>query len=149
MLQPGPVPAQLFSPPSREARFLLRNLPGLTSPPANRPGLLARIVLAFVVAPMTQFTFISFDLQAFLFLVFHRKWPALLGHGVFMTLENLMILAALHQLAPHAPIDPALGYAALLVSWCAVVARQERLWLWAALMVPLVAGLYVLAWPWR
>ena len=100
--QPGSLPARVFAPPSGEARFLLRRVPWLVSPHEGRPGLVARFLLMVMVAPMTQLTFVSFDLQAFLFLVFHRRWAALLGHGVFMTTENLFILAALRGVGPLA-----------------------------------------------
>ncbi len=74
-----------------------------------------------LVAPMTQLTFVSFHLQSFLFLVFHRKWPALVGHGAFMVTEHLFIIAALQPIA-LGPINAGLAYALLLLVWYAVVA---------------------------
>lgn len=150
LLNASPPRAQMFAPPSPEARFLLRAMPWLFVP-RDRQGPFARFTLMAIVAPMTQFTFVSFDLQAFLFLVFHRRWTTLLGHGVFMTIENVCIMAALRGMGPVATpagaLDPALPYALLLAIWYAVIARQERLWLWAGLMALLVAGLYALSFP--
>ncbi len=142
---------EMYAPPSQEARFLLRHLPGLVSPPGGKPGRLAGLVLMVLVAPMTQLTFVSFNLQSFLFLVFHRKWPARMGHGVFMTTENLFILAFLRQFVlaqtPFGALDGGLAYALLLLVWYGVVAWQERLLLWWAVMVPVVGALYLLSGP--
>ena len=147
----APPAPEMYAPPSREARFLLRHLPGLVSPPDGKPGRFVGFVLMALVAPMTQLTFVSFNLQAFLFLVFHRKWPALVGHGVFMTTENLFIFAFLRQFVvvqtPLGALDGGLAYGLLLLAWYGVVAWQERLLLWWAVMVPVVGALYLLSGP--
>lgn len=144
--QPSPLQPQLYYPPSSEARRLVRLGPWLVSPTDGKPGVVARLVLMAMIAPMTQLTFVSFHLQSFLFLVFHRKWPSLIGHGVFMTAENLFILAALRPFA-LGRVNAAVAYALLLLVWYGVVAWQERLLLWFGVCVVLVGGLYALSAP--
>lgn len=88
---PG-VDAELFVPPSREALFLLRHAAWLVSPslsPGSAPSRFLRMVL---VAPFTQLTFFSFDLQAFLFGVFHTTFSARAGHLLFMCAVNFFML---------------------------------------------------------
>ncbi len=100
---------------------------------------------------MTQLTFVSFDLQAFLFLVFHRRPLAVLGHGLFMTTENLFLMAWLRETTvAHTTIgaiDGAQIYALLLLVWYGAVARTARLLGWFALTVPMIALLYAASGP--
>lgn len=147
MFQPSPVAAQAYKPPSREVRRLLRRLGWLTSPATGRPTLAARLGLQALISPMTQLTFFSFDLQAFLLLVFHRSRVAMIGHGVFMTTENLFLMALLRQITvartPVATIDGGLVYLLVLLVWYGRVAWRARLRGWFALTAPLLVILYL------
>ncbi|MBI5608471.1 MAG: hypothetical protein HY902_06280 [Deltaproteobacteria bacterium] len=133
---PSSVPTEMFAPPSAEHRFLVRRAAWLVSPPDNRGGVLARFVRMVMVAPMTQLTFLSFDLQLFLYGVFHVTWTARAGHFVFQAGVTLWLLVAAAALLPAG----AWLLGAVLWLWYAAMARQYRLWGWAALMVPVVAG---------
>ena len=154
-IRPSAVPAEMFAPPSAEALRLLRWLPDLVSPQDGRGSLLSRFVRMGMVAPFTQMTLISFDLQAFLFEVFHRRFVSRFGHGLFMTTCNFfaMLLLAQFSLASSGPAGDLIGlapngawvYAALLLVWYAAAAASVRLWAWFALMVPIVATLAALA----
>ena len=100
---------------------------------------------------MTQLTFFSFDLQAFLFLIFHRSPVALIGHAIFMTSENVFILAALRPIViastPLGHVNGAVIYALVLLAWYGGVAFRARLRAWFALTVPIVVLLYVASGP--
>ncbi len=131
--------AEMFCEPSGEALRLLRWLGPLTTPRDGRGALPWRALRCFLVAPLTQLTFVSFDLQMFLFDVFHTTRVARAGHLLGMLGVNLFAMA----LAAHATGSAWGGaaLAALLLAWYAVVAREVRLWLWWASMVPVVAAL--------
>lgn len=81
MFRPAPVTAQAYVPPSRETLQLVRKFRWLTSPESGLSSRGARLCLHFLIAPMTQLAFFNFDLQAFLFLVFHRSPLAIVGHA--------------------------------------------------------------------
>lgn len=151
MFRPSPLEAVVFQPPSGEATRLVRRLGWLTSPERGSSGPLARLALRFLIAPMTQLTFFSFDIQAFLFVIFHSTRTAVLGHALFMTTENLFLLAALRGLPlvelGGVTIDAGLLYVLFLLLWYGKVAFGARLRGWFALSVPLVAALYALAGP--
>jgi hypothetical protein len=151
MFQPSPMVAEVYQPPSQEHRRLLRSAAWLTSPEGGRSGLPARVALRLVIAPMTQLTFFSFDLQAFLFLVFHRRRLAVLGHALFMTTENLFIMAWLREIdiatTPIGTIDGGLLHALLLFVLYGSVAWRARLPGWFALTVPVLALLYLASGP--
>lgn len=151
MFQPSPVEAVVYRPPSGEATRLVRRAGWLTSPERGRPGPLGRLGLHFFIAPMTQLTFFSFELQAFLFVVFHRTRTAVLGHALFMTTENLFLLAALRGLTvaelPGVTLDGGLVYALLLLLWYGGVAFRAGLRAWFAVSAPLVVALYGVAGP--
>lgn len=128
---------EVFAPPSAEAIGLARRLSWLLAPGA----------LGFlVVAPFTQFTFLSFELQTFLFQVFHTRLPARVGHAVFMPVVTFFVMVALAGLrfGPHPDVHgwagPSLNgatvYAMALLAWYFCVARTERLYLWWALTAP-------------
>jgi hypothetical protein len=91
---------------------------------------------------MTQLGFFNFELQAFLFLVFHRRLLAVLGHFVFMLTANLCLLAALSEVHIGA-INAAVLYAVILAVWYGTVALAARLPGWLAVMLPMVGLLYV------
>lgn len=132
--------AVLFCPPSAEALRLLRWFPGLVSPPDGRGSLPARTVRALLVAPFTQLTFLSFDLQVFLFDVLHTSRLALAGHLVGMTAVNLLLLALASALTGSV-WGGGLGALVLLV-WYNAVARSAGLHLWWLVMAPVVAALW-------
>lgn len=140
MFQPSPLLAEAYPPPSSEARRLVRRAPWLTSPERGEATAAARLSLRVLVAPMTQLTFCSFELQAFLFLVFHRTRVAILGHGLFMTTENLFLMAALREIplaqTPVGVVSGAPVYAVLLLAWHAGVAWKARLPGWLAVTLP-------------
>ncbi|MFO0626109.1 MAG: hypothetical protein U0325_10875 [Polyangiales bacterium] len=146
-----PSTVEVFVPPSAEARWLARRFRALLAPPSGVPDRRSRVLGFFVVAPFTQFTLLSWDLQMFLFEVFHTRLSARLGHGLFMPAVNFFVMAALAQLrvgAPptaHAWTGPSLNgatvYAALLITWYFAVAVRERLLLWWALSAPCTLAL--------
>lgn len=151
MFQPSPIVAEVYRQPSLEAQRLLRGARWLTSPADGRSPWIARVALQMLIAPMTQLTFVSFDLQAFLFLVFHRRLLAVLGHGIFMTTENLFLMAWLRELTiartRFGTIDGALVYVVILLAWYGAVAHAARLHGWFAVTVPVVSLLYVASEP--
>src|SRR5262245_39938162 len=123
MFQPSPVVAEIYQSPSSEALRLIQRVPWLASPEGGHSRKWGRLSLRVIIAPMTQLTFFSFDLQAFLFLVFHTSKFAIIGHALFMTSEHLFIMAALR----HIPIagtalDAALLYAIVMLAWYGTVA---------------------------
>lgn len=143
------LPVEIFVPPSDEAERLLRSIPGLVAQAPASPQGPARLLRDALVAPFTQLTFLSFDLQAFLFEVFHTTRWARAGHLFGMTGVNLFAMAGLSQLSAGIDgIDLGALYAGALLCWYAVVSRDARLALWWAAMVPVVLGLYSLAGLW-
>ena len=143
MFQPSPVVAEIYQSPSSEALRLLRRAPWLASPEGGHSRIWGRISLSVIIAPMTQLTFFNFDLQAFLFLVFHTSTFAVVGHALFMTSEHLFIMAALRHIhLAGTPLDAALLYVVSMLAWYGTVAFRARLLGWFALTIPLVAALY-------
>lgn len=144
---------EVFLPPSTEARFLVRHLGWLVAPRTGRGSWLTSALGAIVVAPFTQFTFFSYELQAFLFEVFHRSWVARVGHFVFMLGVNFFAMAAMAQFTlgahPSAHATVLLGangatlYAAVLLVWYALAAVANRMWGWWLATAPVVLGLAV------
>jgi hypothetical protein len=131
---------EVFVPPSREAVWLVRQLPGLFAPHRERVRWYTRVLGFLVVAPFTQFTLVSFELQAFLFRVFHTRLAARIGHALFMPMVNFFVMVALAgvRAGPHPAshgwpgpsINGAVVYACVLVFWYFTVAWGERLLLW-------------------
>jgi hypothetical protein len=145
-LRPLPgVEAELFVPPSREALFLLRHARWLVSPtalPGSAPSRFLRMVL---VAPFTQLTFFSFDLQAFLFGVFHTTFWARAGHLLCMCAVNLCMLVGLGKIALGGGIDAGMAYACALALWHGSVALSVGLVGWGLCAAGLVLGLELAA----
>lgn len=56
---------EMWVPPSAEHRWLYRHVRWLVAPPQGQGSLVARLLRAAMVAPMTQLTFVSFDMQCF------------------------------------------------------------------------------------
>jgi len=144
----------MFCPPSDEAAWLLARFPRLLAPSEGFGSTWSRWVRSFVVAPFTQFTIRSFDLQMFLFDVLHMSFIARAGHLVGMTAVNLFVMGALTQLG-----GPWLAavYATFLLAWYRAVAREADLWGWWWVMLGIVGALWLaglglgsLDWPtWR
>jgi hypothetical protein len=130
--------AELFCLPSPEAARLAGRFPGVFAPRDGRGSRASVWLRALVVAPFTQFTFASFDLQMFLLDVLHTSWIARAGHLVGMTGVNLIVMAVL-----AASLGPgfALGYGVVLLLWYAVVAREVGLLGWWLTMLALVTAL--------
>jgi hypothetical protein len=133
------VDAELFCEPSDEARRLLRWFGPLTTPADGRGALPWRALRSLLVAPFTQLTFVSFELQIFLFDVFHRSLGARAGHLLGMTGVNLFAMAI--AVRGSGSIAGGLGYAGVLLLWYAAVARVRRLLLWWLAMIPVILAL--------
>ena len=129
---------EVFVEPSSEARRLTRRLGWLVAPEDGHGSRLSRVFGRLIVAPFTQLTFFSFELQAFLFIVFHRTLISRIGHFAFMIAVNFFVMAGLAQVRlgglPHdyaaALVTPSLAtaYATLLLLWYLLIAREARLW---------------------
>lgn len=132
--------AEFFCPPSPEAERLTRSAPWLFAPEDGRGSVLSRVVRSFFVAPFTQFTFMSFDLQIFLLDVLHTSWVARMGHLVGMTGVNFFFMLLLSSLwGPEA----GMAYGIVLLGWYAAVARSAGLRGWWWLMLGVVSALVV------
>ena len=147
--------ARIFVAPSGEAAFLCRRFAPLVAPACGAETWRSRLVAVLVVAPFAQFTLFSFDLQAFLYEVFHRRLPAKAAHLLLMPAVNFFVMAGLAQVwfgaRPVAHGSVLLGanlaavYAALLATWYVVLAVRVRMVAWGLVMVPVVGGLCVAA----
>jgi hypothetical protein len=147
--------ARIFVAPSGEAGFLCRRFASLVAPPLGGETWRSRVVSVIVVAPFAQFTVFSFDLQAFLYEVFHQRLPAKAAHLLLMPAVNFFVLAGLAQVwfgtrpAVHGSVfvgaNLASVYAALLAAWYMMVAVRTRMIAWGLVMVPIVGGLCVAA----
>jgi len=137
---PG-VPAELFEPPSREALFLLRHAGWLVSPRELPGPALGRFLRMVLVAPFTQLTFFSFDLQAYLFGVFHTTFCSRAGHLVFMAAVTFMMVLWLSRFELVAGIDAGVVFACALATWHFGVAASVRLWLWGVCNIVSIAVL--------
>ncbi len=145
--------AAIFVAPSQEAGFLCRRLGSLVAPAPGAETWRSRAVARLVVAPFTQFTVLSFDLQAFLYEIFHQRLPAKIAHLVLMPAVNFFVLAALAQVwfgthpTGHATVlvgaNLAGVYALLLAAWYVVLAVHTRMIAWGVVMVAVVAVLCV------
>jgi hypothetical protein len=136
--------AEVFVPPSDEAMALLRLAPRWTSMEIDAPPSLRRGIRNALVAPFTQLTFLSFDLQYFLFGVFHQTWTARAGHLLGMGLVILFLMAGFSQLtAGWSGFDGGAAFATLLLSWYAAISRDARLARWWLVMLPIVGALYM------
>lgn len=143
---PGADLAEVFVEPSDEARALLRYAPLFVGQAPGAPASVRRHLRDAMVAPFTQLTFLSFDLQYFLFAVFHTTRIARLGHLLGMAGVNLFLMAGLTQASAALPgIDGGAVYAALILCWYAAISRDARLALWWGVMVPVVGALLALA----
>lgn len=133
---PTAPPVRVYLPPSAEARWLARRFGPLAAPRAgeDQPGW--RALRHAMVAPYTQLTLVSFDLQMFLFDVLHPTPTARAGHALGMTTVVLGGLALLGHVggAPAACLG-----AVTLFAWYAVVALSTGLRLWAVVMAACLA----------
>ncbi len=144
-------PTELFAPPSGEHGWLLRHASWLVAPEDGRGPALGRFLRMAMVAPMTQLTFLSFDLQVFLYGVFHTTRTARAGHFVFQAAVTFWLLVAACAVeglrgdvaAPDwRSLNGSTGLAVLLLGWYLAMAWQHRLWAWFLAMVPVVGALY-------
>lgn len=133
---------EMWVPPSAEHRRLYRHARWLVAPADGKGPLLGQLLRWAMIAPMTQLTFASFEMQCFLYQVFHLTWAARLGHLFGMTSQILFVLAGgatlpLGQSGLHWGHVFAAGFA---LWWCGV-ALAVGLRLWAGVALLLVAGL--------
>jgi hypothetical protein len=144
------VHVEVFAPPSGEARRLVRWLGWLVAPPDGTPRWFHRTFGFFCIAPFTQLTFVSFELQAFLHNVFHTSLIARLGHILFMPAVNFFVMVALAGIRPspavgHAWPGPGINgatlYACVLLAWYLLIARTQRLYTLWVVMVPITVSL--------
>ncbi len=140
---PGLPPSgpELWVPPSREQQWLLRHLGWLVSPADGRGGLLSRLIRSAMVAPMTQLTFASFDMQCFLYQVFHTTWTARIGHLLGMTAQVGFLLVALRDVPIAGGLHVGHALAAVFVAWYAAVALSQGLRAWALVAAAVVVAL--------
>ncbi len=133
-VHPEDVHAEVWVAPSHEAMRLRRMFPGLDAADDDRwSGRLRDLV----IAPYTQLTFVSFDLQMFLFDVLHLSPIARASHLVGFFGTNLAVTTLLSwHLGPSAGS----AYVALLAAWYAAVASSVRLPGWALAMGPFLAA---------
>lgn len=136
---PSEAEPELYCPPSAEADRLRRRFPLLLAPPEGEGPRLHRMVRNVLVAPFTQLSLGSFDLQMFLFDVLHTSVAARATHLIGMAAVNLIVAALLSQLAGTALA--AWLYAAVLLIWYGAVAHLVRLLAWWLAMIPVVAAL--------
>lgn len=147
-IQSDQVPgAEIFHPPSDEATWWVSHAPWLVAPAEGQPSLLSRMVGVIVVAPFTQFTLFSYELQAFLFEIFHQTRIARIGHFIFGIAVNYFLMAGLLHVTPLTglPLPEFIGslrgadlYAGTLMIWYALMAKHTRMYLWGILMMPMV-----------
>lgn len=143
-LLPSPnAQAAIFVEPSDEAQRLLRLMPALVAPSDGRGGPLSWLIQTVVIAPFTQLTFFSFDLQVFLYMVFHQSFIARAGHTVFMAAVNFSLMAGLAQLPVPGGVSLGVVYAAVLAAWYLALARSIGAVLWGAVMLPVLAVMAV------
>lgn len=133
---------QIWLPPSAEHRWLYRHARWLVAPPDGKGPLPGRLLRWAMIAPMTQLTFVSFDMQCFLYQIFHRTWIARIGHLLGMTAQILFVLAAgaglpLGTSGAHWGHVFAAGFA---LWWCGV-ALSVGLRAWAVVTLGLLLGL--------
>lgn len=135
-------PAEIWLPPSAEQQWLLRHLTWLVAPADGKGSWLSRTLRCSMVAPMTQLTLFSFDLQCFLYQVFHTSWTARLGHLFGMTAQILFFFAALSPLdVPQTALSTANVALVVLATWHIACALRAGLKLWAVVALALLVGL--------
>lgn len=117
---------EVHVPPSEEARRLIRWFPSLVCA-TDGPW---RVVRNVVVAPFSQLTFVSFDLQHFLFKGMHATWSTRISHGLGMFLVVAFGLRGLSLATEGLAVDGGLILAGILVAWYQIVARSAGLPAW-------------------
>lgn len=140
------VPTDMFVAPSEEAALLLDLAPEIADPDETEPKRLGSLVQRFLVAPFTQLTFLSFDLQVFLFRVFHTTPAARVGHFSGMVAVNFFLMVAASKATASLEwVDGGGVVAAGLLCWYAALSAEARMPLWWWAMVPVVVALLVAA----
>ena len=147
---------EVFVPPSKESLLIAKHLPWLFRNYEGKSALsrwLHAHAMSFIIAPMTQFSVFSFDLNTHLFLVLHTSISARISHFLMIPVNFFLMVFAAHafsQLVGSAPGEPAvqLGvngatiYACLTALWYGVLAISEGLHLWALISLGLVWSLW-------
>ncbi|MBB5867256.1 cytochrome P450 [Allocatelliglobosispora scoriae] len=147
--------ARILVAPSGEAEVLCRWLGRLVAPRGSAATWPSRLLGVLVVAPFAQFTLFSFDLQAFLYEVFHERLPAKVAHLALMPAVNFFVMAGLAQVwfgahpSGHRTVlfgaNLAGAYAVVLITWYMALAVRTGLLAWGLVMVPIVGGLWMAA----
>lgn len=145
---PEGVHTEVFCQPSKEMLLLLRVLGRLVSPRNGKPALLNRVLGAITIAPFTQLTLTNYELQDYLFRVFHVTIWSKLAHAVFMpaVVFFMMVFFAQFRLQgipaeqgwQQFTFSGAYVYAGLLILWYLVLAITKKFYLWWLLTVPMV-----------
>lgn len=131
--------AEIWVAPSAEHRWLLAHAQWLVAPADGNGNGLSRLLRFMMVSPMTQLTFVSFDMQCFLYQVFHLTWVARLGHFFGMTAEIFFLLAAGAGIPIGASLHAGHLFAAVLAVWHVGVALSVGLRAWAVVAAGLLA----------
>lgn len=145
VIAPDGCETQVFLKPCKETRNLARLLRGLVAPKEGKPKTLNKIFGQFIIAPFTQLTIFNFDLQVFLFQVFHVSLITRLSHALFMPCVVFFMAALAAQLPlitlQVEPFSLALTgahlYGILLCLWYLGLARRESFYRWWLLSAPL------------
>ena len=154
-----PQSIEVFTPPGKETLLIAKNLHWLFRKEENPNQKKAvdswfrQFALSLLVAPMTQFSFFSFDLNAHLFLVMHTSIVAKISHffmiavNFFFMMINAHLFSAFHGIAAsdtttHPLANGATFYAVCLMIWYSIISFQEGLHLWGAISIALVSALW-------
>jgi hypothetical protein len=145
---PDGVHTEIFRKPSRETILLIRVLGGLVSPRDGKPSFFNRVLGAILIAPFTQLSVMNYELQDYLFRIFHVKIWSRISHAIFMPVLVFFMMVFFAQFRWHGlPAEPgwhqftfngAYVYAVLLILWYLALAMTQQFYLWWWLTVPMV-----------
>ena len=151
---------ELFVTPSKETMLIAKRLPWLFRKYEGEESTSAQWLqaraMSFIVAPMTQFSLFSFDLNVHLFLVLHTSLSAQISHFLMIPVNFFFMVFAAHAfslLLGGAPGDftsnPAANgatiYAGVTALWYNLVAINEGLHLWGLISLGLVWAVWTVA----
>ena len=135
---------ELFVTPSKESVLIAKRLPWLFRKYEGEESTTAQWMqaraMSFVVAPMTQFSLFSFDLNMQLFLVLHTSLSAQISHFLMIPVNFFFMV-----FAAHAFVNGATIYACAVALWYILVAINEGLHLWGLISLGLVWGVWTAA----
>jgi len=146
---------RVFDTPSRAQWFWMRSLPCLLAPADGRGHWLSRAANMVLVVPLTLLTPLSLSYQAYLNRIFHRRWPAKIGHSAFIPVTTWLIMLASSSIFGQRPhgheltianltlMNGAAVVALVLAVYYAAWAALERAPLWGVTMVGIVAALWL------